>query len=387
MKKIPGYLDRYPAKMVTTLADKIVANYVENNSVILDPFCGSGAILKAAIKKRSRVYGIDINPYAILLSGVKLKGFNVQGANELLREIISKCKNNCDKLLTTYENIDYWFTPKTLEKLYKIRYCLSNFDITDSKEGQAVLLAFALTIRRVSKADQRSPKPFISKVSIEKRGGKHLDPYLEMVGILDKLSELYGNIINPNDIFLKCSDCTDSTNFKIKTKSITHLITSPPYINAQDYFRNSKLELYFLEGVLNFKVNDIKKLFIGTELGSLDSTSLEIKSIKDVVEKIAKNNNRLSMVVMKYFSDMNAVFDNTFNSLKKNGKLILVCGDNIVSGQNIKTWQILNEMAELKGYKIVDHFKDKILNRALAPSRMGHKSLIKDESVSVFLKN
>ena len=59
MKKIPGYLDRYPAKMVTTLADKIVANYVENNSVILDPFCGAGTMGVAAVSSGRDFIGVE----------------------------------------------------------------------------------------------------------------------------------------------------------------------------------------------------------------------------------------------------------------------------------------------------------------------------------------
>jgi DNA modification methylase len=388
MKKVPGYLDRYPAKMVTTLADKIISSYVEDNSVILDPFCGSGAILKAAIKKNCQVYGMDINPYAILLSSVKLKGFDIKDANNFLEIIISECKKTKSQLATTLQNMNYWFTPKTLEKLNKLRYHLHYKKAANSKEGQAVLLAFALTIRRVSRADQRSPKPFISKVSIERTKGRHLDPYIEIIEILEKLSGLYGDVVNPNNIFLDCADCTNSATFKIEKKSITHIITSPPYINAQDYFRNSKLELFFLEGILNFNVLDIKQSFIGTESGSLAVTkSLGIEKINRVTKKIGNINKRLSLVVLKYFSDMNAVFDNTYDLLGKNGKLVLVCGDNVVCGKHIETWQVLNNMAEMRGYKIIDHFKDKILNRSLAPSRMGHKSFIKDESVTVFLKN
>jgi DNA modification methylase len=385
MKIIPSYLDRYPAKMVTTLADKIIDNYVDNKSLVLDPFCGSSAILKAAKNKNCSLYGFDINPYAILLSQVKLMGFDKEKAKLFVEKIIMKSKDQNDKLPTSYDNIEYWFTKSTLDKLLKLRYNLK-ISKTDSPEGRAVLLAFALTIRLVSRADQRSPKPFISKKSIDMRKGKHFDPFLIIIDILQKLSNLYGDT-EYSKIELKCLDSTSNKKIKIKEKSLTHIITSPPYINAQDYFRNSKLELFLLEDILPFSIKTIQHSFIGTERGELkiDGVS-EFRNINRVASIVGENNLRLEKVVLKYFSDINKVLDNTYSLLKTNGKLILVCGDNVVAGKNIKTWQIINQMAESKGYEIIDSFKDKILNRSLAPNRMGHKSLIKDEKVTVFKK-
>jgi site-specific DNA-methyltransferase (cytosine-N4-specific) len=386
MKFLPNYLDRYPAKMVTTLADKIVNDYVEQDSIILDPFCGSGAILKASQKKSNKLIGLDINPYAILLSNVKLNGFDSNKGLELLERILQDSKSDNKLLLTSYENVDYWFTASTLNKLYKIRFHLKKNNVFTTREGLGVLLAFALSIRLVSKADQRSPKPFISKIARENRKGKHFDPYMIVSDIFKKLCSLYGELSSTN-VILNCKNATNADTIGIEKNSITHLITSPPYINAQDYFRNSKLELYFLEGIIPFSIKNIKSSFIGSEFGILSyPDSLNIENIDQAVHNILKTNKKLSMVVSKYFYDMNKVFDSTFDLLKKNGTFILVCGDNIVGGEIILTWQILNQMLESKGYKIVDTFTDKILKRSLAPNRMGHKSLIKDEKVTVFQK-
>ena len=49
----------------------------------------------------------------------------------------------------------------------------------------------------------------------------------------------------------------------------SHAITSPPYVNAQDYFRNFKRELYLLEDVVPFRVNDLRDRCVGMERGRL----------------------------------------------------------------------------------------------------------------------
>lgn len=66
-------------------------------------------------------------------------------------------------------------------------------DETATPDGRAVLLSFALSVRLCSKADQRSPKPFISKQAIEQREGRHFDPYRIIPALISELSECYGH--------------------------------------------------------------------------------------------------------------------------------------------------------------------------------------------------
>ena len=76
-------LDRYPGKMVSRLADQLVHRYAAEGVSVLDPFCGSGAILVAASRAGSRVSGIDLNPIAELFCRVKIGGFDSARARVL----------------------------------------------------------------------------------------------------------------------------------------------------------------------------------------------------------------------------------------------------------------------------------------------------------------
>src|ERR1039457_4722053 len=91
-RRIPTRLDRYPAKMVSRLADKLVSRYAVNAKNILDPFCGSGAGLAAGRRNGFPVTGIDLNPVAGLLSGIKLTGFSVDNATALANEFVQKAR-------------------------------------------------------------------------------------------------------------------------------------------------------------------------------------------------------------------------------------------------------------------------------------------------------
>jgi len=169
----------------------------------------------------------------------------------------------------------------------------------------------------------------------------------------------------------------------------SHVITSPPYINAQDYFRNFKLELHLLEGVLPFEVDVLISRFIGTERGDLlagvneEQISRQRERVTQL-KLLAKKSPRAEAVVHRYLHDMGNAFETVKGCLEPGGTFVLVCGDNLIAGQRIRTWQILTEMLVERGFKLFDHFTDPIGDRMLAPKRCGHKGMIKEEVVSAF---
>jgi hypothetical protein len=83
---------------------------------------------------------------------------------------------------------------------------------------------------------------------------------------------------------------------------------------------------------------------------------------------------------------MGLAFDNIKRCIEPNGTIVLVCGDNLIGGVRIRTWHLLKEMLEERGFCLFDWFSDPIENRMLAPKRCGHKGLIKEEVVCAFKK-
>jgi hypothetical protein len=384
-------LDRYPAKMVSKLADRLVERYALNATRILDPFCGSGAVLTAANRKGIPVTGIDVNPIAELFSRVKLSGFHQSDSVALARELVKVASHKVKPLPIDWEGKDYWFTPGTVRKFERLRGAAHEMKLNRTVDGIAVLLSLSLSVRLCSKADQRSPKPFISKEATENRKGKHFDPYSVLLSVLGDLGSSAAKVSSHRDSRFILSDITsDSLSGRIAKHS--HVITSPPYINAQDYFRNFKLELYILEGLLPFRVDDLRTRFIGTERGDLlDGIPQAIlKANRDSLRSLRtldRHSPRLAAVVHKYLFDMSRAFDNIRSSMERDAQFVLVCGDNLIGGIRVRTWQVLRHLLEQKGFTLFEMFADPIANRMLAPKRSGHKGLIKEEVVCAFRKS
>lgn len=373
--------------MISRLASSLVERYASEADHLLDPFCGSGAVLKAGSLRGIPVTGIDVNPFGVLLSGVKLQGFDVLRAKKLFDELVRVAAKG-ETLSVDWNLKDYWFTSAVLRKFECLRCAAREMALHDSKAGRAVLLALGLAVRPCSRADQRSPKPFISKYARKNRKDKHFDPERTMRALLDELSKLYGG--RPRfKANVHQMDLSTTTNIETVVSRCSHVITSPPYVNAQDYFRNSKLELYVLEGLLPFSVANVIHRFIGSERG-LDRDVLNGKaadSWRRIVPELTyleRNRVEQAIVLHHYLENIKFAFTSVKRLMRKGGTLVVVCGDNLIGGRRIATWKVLNVILKEMGFRLFDTFGDRIKNRAVAPTRSGHKGLIKEEIISAF---
>lgn len=382
-------LDRYPGKMVSRLADRLIQRYAADADSVLDPFCGSGAILVAADRAGLPVSGVDVNPISELFCRVKIQGFDPARARVLGRAWIAAARRAGAPRPVAWSGKNYWFTPRTLAKFERLR-AASGILFDGAPECWPVLLSYVLSVRLCSRADQRSPKPFISRQARRVRAGRHFDPNGTMLGLLEELCTLYGagRREKPGSRFL-CADVCDRRLGVGSLGKHSHAITSPPYVNAQDYFRNFKLELHLLEGILPFRVNDLRERFAGRERGRLlEGVPLESidrdLTLAPVLRRLKVRKPRLCAVVHRYFHDMDNAFDAVKETLDGDACLVIVCGDNLIGGTKVCTWDVLHAIVEAKGFVLFDRFRDPIRDRLLAPRRLGHRGLIKEEVVSAY---
>lgn len=380
-------VERYPAKMIKRLADKLLDTYCVGAGLVLDPFCGSGEVLYRASQRGLAVVGWDVNPIATLLAGVRLEGFRALRGRALLDELMALAKLNGGGWPVPWGNKRYWFTPRVLSKLERVRRVAEMMQLRGSPEGRSVLLALALAVRVCSRADERSPKPFISKEARRKKRGRHVDPFRVIGAVHAELTRLYGDARRA-PIEVSTQDATSPRNVA-SLKRVTHIITSPPYLNAQDYFRNFKLELFVMEGLLSYSTTEIRDRFVGTERGRLEAEVCiaEVVRNRELLPQLLQLEMmapRHAAVVHKYLHDMRAVFLNLRAGLRRGVVLVVVCGDNLVAGLRVPTWQGLNGILSELGFDPFDSFADPIRARALAPRRLGHRGLIKEERVTAF---
>ncbi|WP_321507610.1 DNA methyltransferase [uncultured Methanoregula sp.] len=389
--------DKYPAKMIPHMAKFLIQKTSSPKDTIVDPFCGSGAVVIQSILEQRNAIGIDLNPLAVLLSNAKVTPLEIYLLNNQLKDLKSQFYI-CDKpYIYNFCNADYWFTPVTIKKLGIIKTVLDRNN-TDIPEKYLIFwkALFVSIIRECSKADIRGPKPFISKRSKKSRKGKHFDPfkifsYQAQIWISREAE--YLDVLSSQKRIPKFQIIRgDSRKISeiIGRKQVNAIITSPPYLNAQDYYRSSKFQLFFLNEFCENELKTLSREIIGSDRFLQSTVAKEMKLPFDLAEKIRLEllevNKKNSVIFSKYISDMCQVIKQSSALLESGSPFSIVIGDNKISNIEIPTHFLINEIFEQNEFKLESLHSDKIRDRRLPIIRNGHSGIMKHENLLIFKK-
>jgi DNA modification methylase len=133
-------------------------------------------------------------------------------------------------------------------------------------------------------------------------------------------------------------------------------ITSPPYLNGTNYFRNTKLELWFL-GYIKSEA-ELKNLYRQALAAGINNISSDtvVKHEFDYVESVAKTldnqapDARIPKLVRAYFSDMYDVLNAVCRALREGGRFVVDIGDSKFYGVHVPTDKLLIEVAKDAGF-------------------------------------
>lgn len=236
---------KYPAKFIPQVIAYVLKTYAKPGMKIFDPFAGYGTVGVV-----SRAYGFDyelwdLNPLINIIHYTAI----MKKPKVDLKKLMSGIKSSKKVFKPDWSNLEYWFLKDFLPVLYRSW----GFVHSLPQETKSLLLIPLLkTTRYFSNSDEKIHKLYLSKFSRKKvnnllkedwKSKFYLMLEKEVTQLIRKLEEY--NSLKPKSVNFKLQSGIDVLETKLD-KNVDILITSPPYLQAQEYIRSTKLELFWL---------------------------------------------------------------------------------------------------------------------------------------------
>jgi len=385
-KKIPSTtygafgLYRYPAKFIPQVISFILEEYGHRNTKVIDPFAGSGTTGLV-----SRIYGFDyelwdLNPMVKLLHEVAVT-VPIKINPEIIVKRISRSRK---RFIPSWPKLSYWFPEKVIPLLFNIwGFYHTN---TDPKMKKILLIPLLKITRKYSYNDHQRQKLSRSPISIKKvhnlikkinwKEEFYKDLSKEIGAINKKLKDFRQiQILNPPHSLIRSGiDCLEESKKLKKNNKWNFLITSPPYLQAQEYIRNSKMDLFWLD----YSEDKIKEL-AQKEFPYKKVEEIAIKS--PLYNKFRKQikEEHLRKMYERYFNGVLGSLTNLSKNVSE--YLFLFVGLASVRGIPIPIDKIFIEHFKKLGWKHKKTYVDSIVSRVLFKTKVNPATGLKDNRI------
>jgi hypothetical protein len=357
-----GWLRLTPAYSVKLVKESLKDESSE--SLIFDPFSGTGTTALVAAELGLNAALNDINPFLIWLAETKCRNYSttiLTKSSEKLGDIIQYAKSRLahDNWLPDIYKIERWWDKATLKTLSALRRAL--FDIGGLPDSSSPFSMYWVSFCRLVIETSSAAFNHVS-MSFKEKPLKYEEEFL-LNFFTEITSALFENAKRP--ISGKVSVFKgDSRNLNhIENVLFTHVITSPPYSNRISYIRELRPYMYWLGFLEEAKeAGELDWEAIGGTWGTATSKLVSWSprsnglspKVYDACEKISRSENKHSVVlskyVLKYYHDMHLHLSSIRRLLADNAKLIYIVGNSTFYGVSVPADDFLKHSLSSLGF-------------------------------------
>lgn len=380
----------YPARMMPLIAKRIIEMYAMNeNTVILDPFCGSGTVLVEAMVHNKCAIGFDINPLAVLIAKAKTTPIDPSVLRKVVRSIMAEIfSDRSEYPEPNIPNLHYWFKESVIKDLSRVYHNIRKVD--DDRVYNFLAVAFSYTVWKVSNVKKGEYKLYrMSKEDLKKWRPNVLSTFKEIVyNNLRGMEEFYKVMEGKNaraEVFLKDVRKSDLDG------DVTLILTSPPYGDSRTTVAYGQFSRYPALWLGLKEVLDVDKISLGGERKIGNVSALGSKTLEETFEKIYEKDKDRAWDLYSFFYDMNIALSKLAKALKRNKSyMVFVIGNRTMRRVRVPTDKILIEMSKKFGFNHIKTIYRKIPTKRIpwenAPENIpGLKSeTIANESIIIW---
>jgi tRNA G10 N-methylase Trm11 len=353
--------------------EEILKYVVTKPKFIYDPFAGTGTTILVASQQGIRSGFSEINPLMKFIVETKINALTNYNSTIkpqlektlLLLKNLHECQSTNRVLAKKYESLieKGFFAENILKQFIFIKDCILHSDLEELVK-KILLLALSAIVVKESNMIRRSDLRY-------KRGKESGEVEDDVIGIfLNKCRAIFSDLEKSRNVKFAGTEFVSEDAKQISdlyNNVFDLVVTSPPYVNGTNYFRNTKLELLLLDFIQD--EDDLKHLRTMAVTSGINNVSSRKQSIEcleyvqPIVEKLERDNYdpRIPKLVEFYFSDMKTVFKNIFTTMTDSGDFFIDIGDSKFNDVHIPTDLVYEKIGEDIGFELID--KRKIRNR------------------------
>jgi len=349
----------FPARMAPGIALDALGE-TKDMLRVLDPMAGSGTVLAVASANGHQVFGVDLDPLAVILSSVWTRPIDGKRTRETAREVLERARKQFRSLRSgkaypansddeTRKFIRYWFDDYARRQLTALSAEILR--VHDRAQRDALWCAYSRLI--ITKQAGASLAMDLSH-SRPHRKFKHapIKPFNRFLTatetVIANCPQAEGTPHGPvAEVW-----CGDARTLAIEDESIDLVLTSPPYLNAIDYLRCSKFSLVWM----GYTVSELRRIrgdSVGVEASSEEASGSEwVAAIIKRLKLRPVLSDRNYALLARYVWDIGRALSESSRVLRRGGRAVYVVGDSTIRGTFIRNSMIVTMVAQRNGLSL-----------------------------------
>lgn len=370
-----GYLTHaifaYPAKFIPQVVRYAINTYTKEGDWIVDPFAGSGTVGVEAYLCKRNAFLLDLNPLLNHIMPMK-----VYRGKERLREadlykLLDNMGKSSHRFIPPWSNVAYWYPPEILEVLSHYWGFINNTD--EGVYTDIIRSALLKVSKRFSYTEHRTPKLARSKRKLKTIEELLKENWREQLDVmvhnlaLKTLRSLNEFTMHTQSHFehlgkVEFHGGVDSSYVTVP-RECDALITSPPYLQAQEYIRSTKMELFWL-GYTEEEIRELARLEIPYRKGA---RVIHTETLDKIRETLIRED--LGKRLDSYFCHTVNALENSMDCLKPNASACIFVGNPRIDGITVELWRVFREYFTARGFVFEKVYEDRIKTRQLFSAR------------------
>ena len=348
--------------------ESVIGEYCPNARSVFDPFGGTGTTALTASRLGKKAYYAEINPILQFLTASKVIALRLRDrhrgelANELtalgetLNERIDATQQDV-QLKQTYDAVfgdSTFFDSDVFVDVLRCRTLIDDIGCAAPLLARFLTIAVLRALIPASRLIRRGDLRFKTEKELARGRIELRNEIRAALAMMARDIEDLSLIDQAPVLLLENAKNLD----RIPALSVDTVITSPPYLNGTNYFRNTKVELWFLRclkkredlaqfrfGSMTVGINDVTA---GKPVGEMPPGAAP------VVEALEADayDMRIPRMVACFASEMHMILHALAVHTRKGGTIVIDIGDSAYAGVHVPTDQFIAQSLVAAGFDL-----------------------------------